>query len=429
MSVVDLFELWRIRALSMAREVGVAPEAVNEAIAVVRHAFGDEWLAEITARRTLGTPYPFRDHPIGGMITTAGMVQVVELLELSEYLKFAAASPEYPAIVANLKAQYGKTIPQLAFAYRFRQGGADNVTLEPPAADGRSADVGFEYGGREYMVECFVPSGSSGPRDSYEQVQWLTQQVMEAVSDLETPVSVAVVLREPMDAADRKDLVRLIRKASMEVQGPIGRAGYTPLTFESPVAHISVGATVRVGPDEQSQFNVPAGFVDLDEQPDVFVRSQLANRSEVFRAQNQVIRGSYGSHIAVWRSEEERAVTSLDGPVGEPLRRLAKKVKDKVPQTKAGTGARGVLIVQTWLAEATERATAEEMAEFERQTIEQHSGLDAVVLILRHWSEEHRRFVYHSRIVASSSAAPDFCDWLETVCSAAEITGVPAIER
>ncbi len=85
---------FRQRALTLASRMRFDPFLVNEAIATLTCSLGTEWVANEADTQQRGTPWPFRDHPVGQMIHVAGERSVAEALELAHYLK-TAASPDF----------------------------------------------------------------------------------------------------------------------------------------------------------------------------------------------------------------------------------------------------------------------------------------------------------------------------------------------
>jgi hypothetical protein len=189
---------------------------------------------------------------------------------------------------------------------------------------------------------------------------------------------------------------------------------------------VSVGISTRVGPDERSILVLHEDFaVSRDEEPSVFVRVQWALKSEVFRAQDPVIRGEYGTHIAVWFSPEERRLNTLRKELEEPLERLGKKLKHKVAQTKLGPDWRRLLVVQTWIVDELERASEEDLRRFRRRIFEEHSGMAGILLVRRHWNQQLQRSVYVTRLLVPETSDPAFGDWMERVLMSARTVGYP----
>ena len=96
---------FRQRALALASRMRFDPLLVNEAIAILTGSLGTEWVVCRADTQQRGTPWPFRDHPVGQMIHVAGENQVAAALELAHYLKTAASSPSFPTVVARIKAR------------------------------------------------------------------------------------------------------------------------------------------------------------------------------------------------------------------------------------------------------------------------------------------------------------------------------------
>jgi hypothetical protein len=423
----SIFDLWRVRAIALAGELRYSADLGNETLGILSTAFGVGWLQQVTEKRTKGSPFPFREHPIGDALHISAAPQVVALLELAHYLKFAASSSAFDQIVHNLKAQHESTLLQLAFANRFAVGGASNVTLEPPVSGSRVGDIAFDLVGRRYVAECYIPRVATAGRSSSE-TQWLVQQAVESVKALDLVFSLAVELNEPLTVEGRKLLVRAISVMANKLAEQAYSRGISPeplLEVLGP-GTISVAISKAVGPDDQSILVLHADFpAPRDVEPDVIVRTQWALASEALRAQDQVIRADYGTHIAVWYSARERNLTSLKQDLNDPLARLAKKLKQKLAQTKLEGGSRRLLIVETWLVYEIERATDDDLREFRRRLFEDHSDVAGILLAHRRWNDAVQRTTYRTRMLLPAEPDLAFVTWMDRIRAEAAIRGFP----
>jgi hypothetical protein len=277
-------ERFRQKALLFAPDMRFSPELVNEAVGVLENVFGAKWIDEKADERSRAVPLPLRKHPIGGMIHTAGEVQIAEALELVEYLKMFSESPAFKTVADGLVAHFRSTRLQLAFAYRIGRLVPSMPVLEPPAAGGRLGDIGFSVDDRDYLAECYAPGSRSAALD---QVQWLTSQVMEAIQDRDEVYSVGIGLKKLPNAAERKALVRKVRQLVKQIE-PVEWPGfgYPPSEIESnELAVISVAKTRVSALGEPAMLALHPHFPDLGE-PDQFaaVKQVRASRVKALRS-------------------------------------------------------------------------------------------------------------------------------------------------
>jgi hypothetical protein len=149
-------EFARLRALRFAADLGVPGDAVNERFGILINAVGSEWLTAAAEDVPQGRALPFRRHPLGDLISTAGPLQIAELLELGLYLGDIADVPGSSDVVAALKGQYRQTFFQLAVAYMARSAGATILRLEPPTSGGRLADLAMAIESQPYIRSAFA---------------------------------------------------------------------------------------------------------------------------------------------------------------------------------------------------------------------------------------------------------------------------------
>lgn len=406
-------ETFQIRALSFATQLKFSPDLVNEAIAVLRVTFGDDWL-EAEDQGAASVPLGFGGHPLRRDLDLAGEGQVAHILELVEYLKNVPGATA-PIVVANLKDAYGRAILQLAFADRFRRLGAKSVRLEPAAADGRFGDIGFHLGGHDYLVECYsvsaVPTGDA----KYEEVR-LTTSIMEAIAHESRVISVAVRLANPITAAHRKAITAAVRHV-------LSRSLLRPLLLEVDGTTISIAQSVEVGPGENSALMLHQEF-DSTGEPDQFVRSSHVPRSKAFSLTNRSFEAPTRSHVGVWLDDDTRRARSMKKPLESELERLADKAERKLVQTRS-EGSRRLMVVSSWVSHEFDRATTESEDRLAGKLVRAHENVDGVLIVGRAWSYESNRHHYLIHpVVREESPGAQVCTSLKELESILRIPPV-----
>src|SRR2546422_881519 len=328
---------WQVRALGHASAMRVDPAAIKEAVGVLSTVFGDAWLAE-ACRRDKAYPLPLRRHPVGNFLVPAGEDQVASVLELVQYLKFAANSPAFSTLVDGLKAQYGTTFLQLAFGFRFARAGATNVAFEPTVEAGRRGDIACHASGRPIVAECFIPR----VKPHSLEVEWLMNQCLALRSGVRPCVlSIAIKLKKTPTAVERKTIVRFVRELSQQIEANVaaGRIDDDTRHEETGAAYISVARTVAVGPGVYSQGRQHVRFPDQrGRQPFTFgrigVTTAAALKDDAVLPRGHETR----DHVAVWLSDADEEAHSLHKDLDEPLDLLGAKLEKKLAQAKSSAG-------------------------------------------------------------------------------------------
>src|SRR4026207_2160157 len=105
----DPLAFLRLRVLTHASLMRVDAGWANEAVGIFVTALGADWLRRATADVSPSEPIPFRRHPLGDLVSTAGHTQISELFELGEYLRSSSKSPVLPALISGLRGDYHST--------------------------------------------------------------------------------------------------------------------------------------------------------------------------------------------------------------------------------------------------------------------------------------------------------------------------------
>ena len=385
---------FRRRALALASQMRFDPFLVNEAIATLTGSLGTDWVVCRADTQQRGTPWPFRDHPVGQMIHVAGENQVAAALELAHYLKTAASSPSFATVVAQIKArgetQYRHTLLQLAFHCRFAALADEPPILEPLVEGGRVSDIQFHRLDRHYVVECYAPDTSAPASD---EVHWLTVKTLNVIAHLEGVFSIAIQLHTLPTAAERKRLHARIVATANELDLVDWHGGMPPPSemIESDVARVSVSRTLPSRPGGRALLSLHPSLPDLGD-PHRFVGTSKVPTSALKGLDPTAIQAPRLSHVAVWLADH----AGLQEYVDEQVLRLVRKLKQKLGQTRSRNAHR-VLVVDTWTAGSRFRLSEEAQARVEQALFDGHSNVAGVLLVTRHFDEHVKRHRYQMR--------------------------------
>ena len=179
LDIGDPFEFFVKQAYTLYRELSIPLDFAHEAIAIIKMAFGEEWLREKVRTKTRATALPLRTHPLGNYLAVSGPRDIVDILELAVYIRRLWNVPRLMDVLNSMKEDYGPGYMQLAYAYRLVRAGASNIQLEPEAEGGRKADIYFELSGVPYLVECYIPQVEH--EDSSQELQYSVEPIFRAI--------------------------------------------------------------------------------------------------------------------------------------------------------------------------------------------------------------------------------------------------------
>ena len=389
---MDVYDKLRSRAHSAAGRLRFDPDRVNEAVAIVASIFPAAWIDKEWRQPTLRNVFMAKQHPVAQAVQVAGDPQIIAILELAEYLGTLCRIPRFAAVSRSLISQYRSTLLQLSTAYRLNRAQVTELAFEPAAADGRAGDIAFSVEGDHFQVECYRPHIVGEPDERGHLHEGLTALLQADPR----PVSVAIRLHTPLTAQRRKAVLQTTRRLLSEV--------YTRTDAyldESGDATVSVAPTKSVGPGEDSELIVHPDFPIGEKRHSDFIRVVEGTRSAL-RTIDPIIAGRSGSHAAVWRAPS--AYKDLEAEAPMAFRRLLKKVKSKLAQTKGAGVAGRIMVVESWMAHYVSGFIEDARAELQDRVFRQHRNVSAVLLTRRSWDASFSRNVYqHTLEVGSES--------------------------
>ena len=346
-----------------------------ETFATLRGAFGEDWLRKQAELRRRGTPFPFRVHPIGGLLSTGGREQILELVELALYIRDLVDIPSVDLVIKNMRdeLQYDSSFLQLAWAFRLQRCGVSDLELEPPASGGRKADIRFAFDHVPYMVECYIPK--IFPSDSIRELQYSSGAILDVIGNRR--LRICIRLRRSISAKDRKRIENKI-VSRLKKDACIG-------AINDDAASILVEKSKEN--EEAAEFSIPGQDPEMKLYQDAdwtFCSTKTAGTVEDIQA------GDYQTtrigRIFIWRSPGEKAPR----PIAQRLDELVDKISDKVTQARSPDHARRIVVMELADAIKQDSDTIGAMRELQARLISKHNNVAGFFLGKRVWTTSGR---------------------------------------
>jgi hypothetical protein len=397
----DYLDRARTRALELALERGRDPDRVEKAFEDLANALGRSWLNHLPTQRVPDSPVDRFSHELGQALALAGVSEIAELLELAKYLAALHDVPGFADTCDVLKNDYSHGLLQLAWAYRFRRIGAEELVLEPDATDGRKGDISFTLAGQPFMVECYCPSWRADKVDASLK-RLLGDKVRVALRS--QPAVVAVAVGEPLGSGFAKYVER-------EVVRAIDELSEKELVRRGEVPHLDIAAT-SIRSDRDAPEDVIADLAGKHGEHRFEFRLVLMPRRDAEALWKQKKEGKLAGRVAIWLPQ---ATPRLAGP--EWWDDLIGKIEKKLPQTrKDGGAARGVVVGLRKRSDWSEPEEASRL-HLNRRLLEGRKDMGFVFVLRREWTERGHYGYSGARFFGAPPAAP-------SEVQAAALTGV-----
>ena len=391
----DPFYNWRLRAAAATSRLGYPPDLVNEAAGILSVALGREWLTSASQWEDRSL-FQLRRHPLARALNSRGDPEIIEVLELAEYLKSAAHLEGFADAVSGIKSQYYQTLLPLAFAHRVALLGTAALSLEPPAAGGRLADIAMEWSGEPYLIECYRPTIVGQPE---HHVGRLLMGVLRHFSADEQTIAVAIQLQGGLDHQKRKSIVRSVADAKRVLSDGGFREA---VLVRHDHALISVAPTVAAAAGQHSALALHPDFPRLPNETSQFARLAIGDRAAL-NVVNTTQANPTHSCVAVW---EQDAATGGDRlpDVDSAFERVVKKVKRKLTQTRSGQSRRRLVVVDTWTTGHLDQLDVDPDV-YVRGRVLGDRAATAILFTRRYWDRDASRYRYRLQVFAQEDDA------------------------
>lgn len=294
--------------------------AVSEIPSIILNVFGDEWLEEKLAKRLVQDEMvpKISEHPLIRLLKVPGESQISELAELVTYLKKLRETKGLIKVISILKngESYRSAFIQLAFAHRFSMIGSENVELEPVTDHGKS-DIYFEYDGKPYLAEVFVPrrQGNENVEDSFRKGLKI---IYSTIKDSKKCLRISVSFKYQINLNEGTDLGRLVKKEinSLETNHVHLDSKYAVVCIEHVTSDYIAKEKERWLVEQSPGYTV----VSLKAVPNL-------NITEVMRKGTNLPGRYYGS-VLLWPPK------TIKNELPDIVKMLKNKIAAKVKQTK-----------------------------------------------------------------------------------------------
>ena len=386
LDIGDPFQHWTRQAYALAAQLHLPVDFIDEARSIVASAFTREWLESVFERPVPRGSLPTkRVHPLEALFSVAGPSQIVELIELAVYLKHLAPSTNIGEVIAVMKDNYQTGLLQLAYAYRFKRVGGKNIELEPRTDRGKS-DIYFEYAGRSYLTECYVPKLQPDSY-SYHRMSKPFQRALAACKDIKARLRVCIRLKRSITTKEAKSFAAWL---SQEIR----TSGGAPATVEHELANCALERISDA--DEHVDFPVPGERFRLYGDADFGLEPHAVAAVDIPRLRvGEAVQKLKGSRIFVWLPPNEGHHMTEDEWVSE----LAKRLPKKISQTKRINDTPGrVVVAEASLFRDDQAATLRVARRVQMDLVPRHHGLSAIILTQRYWMRM-KRYQFHGQFL------------------------------
>lgn len=378
LDIGDPFVHFAKQAYRNANRFGVPSEFIDESIAIVRGAFGDDWLQSQFDKSEKELPVLLlRRHPLMECFTIAGEEQIKEVMELAVYLKHLSKVKNVDYVIAQMRDKYHSGLLQLAYAYRFLKLGAADLTLEPPSSRGRKSDIRFELLNMPILVECYIPKAKEN--NSSLELHHSVGPIADALKGKQGAYRVCIRLKSSIDAKDRKR----IERAVISMVHALGDPEQMEKSDES--ADILI-EPVADGADEVD-FPQGSGPWRMYGGADWSAHFGYCTRQEIQETRNGLDRRyKMGSRLFVWRPPGEKGEPSLEQRVERLERKISRKLSQANPRDKA---TKRILIISVEEGKHENYDHLRVCNELHPRILRRHSNVFLVILTARVWTTEN----------------------------------------
>ena len=384
--VGDPFEYWAQQACKLSGKIQISPSFVNEAIAIIKGAFGEKWLRNSFDEKMRNSPViAMPKHRIIRNLSTPGESQIIEIYELAIYIKRLVNVKNLDKVLKMMKTQYAEGLMQLAWGYRFLRLEAKNLEFEPKAKSGKLGDIFFELEGNQYMVECYMPRDKD-KKDSSLELHHCIGHIFAAIDSVNKVLRVFIALKKSICHRERKEIQRMVISA---IKRP---TQYKHLDVENKFAKVTIDDISNMKQD--NDFPPFPGPMNLFGEADWGIRQQKVPRDR--NVIQQIREGSYEhkeihSRIFVKKPKSEKE----DIPIKEKIKKLTRKIENKLAQTKRpGSNVRRIVVAQ--VTEGREAAGKKDIdsqyicQQIQQKIVPKHSNVSALFLCARTWTTKMR---------------------------------------
>jgi hypothetical protein len=402
-----------IRIANEARErIDLPIGAIEEAIATLESAFGDQYLASLLPKdedhsKRIVTARD--DRPLAYWLSGPGLdAAVVQLVETAVVLR---AFLDDPCLVKKIERiqndTFWPTFYELAMAFRVKRSLEDRGTLAlSPEIEENNGDFIVTIDGGRLLCECARLSRTPVSEEGIRVTQDIFDYVADKIRPYARPCAVKIRVQAELKRADFNMILQLLKRTLERHE----RSG------EVSVASSQQGVEVEVEPMTEQTEKIPFTMVDgqlVDATGSEWVHAHSiggvagktsAEVSEMFRA-----------GIEYDYRERGRVFIRYGAPQKseDPYTRLSDKIHEKVSQTKIAPGTRTakfLFIDSPYDLRILDHVRLEQLAVREMSRSKHTLGVAIT------YREGNPHFRYHYSVLGmNQNGLPDFPDFARTL--------------
>lgn len=207
-------EFWNSRYSELAKELGISTNLLINSRTVLIGAFGLDWLRnDYDSRNKSGNSglHEMLKPSITKIITNPIVNSAISIVEMAKYLDSFKDEAQIGEVITMLKnkEQFEATRLSLAFAYRLKKTGFDEIALEPVTTRGKG-DIFGSFQGQQFLFECSIIEDSNLSRIFSDN---LTRRLGKAIKDSVLSVGIEVTFIRKVDQKGIDQTIKVIRDA------------------------------------------------------------------------------------------------------------------------------------------------------------------------------------------------------------------------
>lgn len=254
---------WIFQANEKRDDLGLPPGFIEESIALLKRALGEEYLEQLLIVES--GPIPVMDddaHPLRKWLLSAHIFQhIVQVMELASYFRAFEHDPALSSKVEKLKRDsFWSTFFELAMATRAKRAclGKEKVFLNPEVAES-IGDFTISVPGALIPVECSrlgrsLIASMASPKALLEA---LSNRISDGVESIGMPLCVKIRSEAPLNGNTYNSVLRLVRRGLSDVRA-----------LKLPAKHVDGETTMELerltSASEEIPFReTPGGIVDV----------------------------------------------------------------------------------------------------------------------------------------------------------------------
>jgi hypothetical protein len=379
-----VFDDWTSNAAKRCVALSIDLDKILTAHRIVSAAVGTSWLDDQEKRLHMGGRTVSDLHPLHSALTATTDMAIAEVCELAHYLCAFQSDVALTAIIKDLRTdKYNAIMQELAFAYRWQDGGA-HVSLRPLTRDGE-ADFQATIEGLPFTVET-----SLFPSDVTKDLRFRLQLVISDAIDAVATPETSITLKIRLDTLPSGNIEAEVRGWTKSAIRAFQESGATE--FRNEHGSISIEATTPESESNPFRVDEFRHVVDKREHDwDLFFRHVKREHPEGL----PLHRLSEGREVI----EKARIFARFPPREVDPVKDIIKKLKKEAKQLSGVPGPRVVILDATLYGDVNDLQSDALYSEFLR-LMRNIPELVAVFITMRQWTTA-LRFKYFSLFAPS----------------------------